>query len=276
MSEPPTGLESTDTGTWHYGLIARYWAEFNTAEPDEVARYQAAIAAFGQPALDLGCGTGRLLVPLLAAGLDVDGVDVSGDMLDWAARGAERIGRQPALVRQAFHELDLTRTYGTIFSCGSIGIGGNRANDLEAMRRVRRHLAPGGTFIFNQNLMYDTDDPARLAWWLPVHHPELPRAWRDDPDRKVAANGDEFELDTRVIEHDPLEAREVLEIRARLWRDRTIVAEEFGRLAENEYLVPELRLMLEIAGFGDIRVEGGYTGRPATSSDGMVVVVARA
>lgn len=278
MREPPTDSGSTDTdsGTWHYGLIARYWAEFNAAEPDELARYRAAIESFGQPALDLGCGTGRLLVPLLHAGIDVDGVDVSRDMLDWAARGAERTGRRPALTRQAFHELELTRTYRTIFSCGSIGIGGNRTHDLEAMRRVRRHLEPGGAFVFNQNLMYDTDDPARLAWWLPAHRPDLPRAWRDQPDRKVAADGDEFELDARVIEHDPLEAREVLEIRARLWRDGTMVAEEIGRLAENEYLVPELRLMLDVAGFSDIRVEGGYSGRPATASDGMVVFVARA
>ncbi len=67
--------------TWHFGLMARWWAEFNRAEPAELAYYQAAIERSGQPALDLGCGAGRLLLPLLAAGLDVDGVDLSPDML---------------------------------------------------------------------------------------------------------------------------------------------------------------------------------------------------
>mgnify|MGYP000312412546 CR=1 FL=1 len=265
-----------DSGTWHYGLIARYWAEVNTPDPAELERCRAAIEEFGQPALDLGCGTGRLLVPLLAAGLDVDGVDVSEDMLGLASGAAAASGFEPRLARQAFHELDLERTYRTIISVGSIGIGGDRAHDLEAMRRVRRHLAPGGAFVLDQHLMNDTDDVTRFAWWLPTHRPDLPRAWRDQPQRKVAPDGDEFELEARAIEHDPLAARELLEIRARLWRDGVIVAEEFGRLAENQYLVPELRLMLEVAGFSDVRIESGYARRPATGADSFVVFVARA
>src|SRR5438270_14021486 len=54
--------------TWHYGLVAQYWAEFNVAAPEELAYYRAAIERYGQPALDLACGTGRILVPLLKAG----------------------------------------------------------------------------------------------------------------------------------------------------------------------------------------------------------------
>ena len=61
--------------TWHYGLVARWWAEFNRAEPDELDFYQGFVAADGQPALDLACGTGRILLPLLRAGLDVDGAE---------------------------------------------------------------------------------------------------------------------------------------------------------------------------------------------------------
>ena len=67
--------------TWHYGLIARWWAEFNVAAPEELAFYRSIIEHHGQPALDLACGTGRLLLPLLRAGLDVDGCDLSPDML---------------------------------------------------------------------------------------------------------------------------------------------------------------------------------------------------
>ena len=35
----------------------------------------------GQPARDAGCGTGRLLLPWLRTGFDVDGCDVSADMI---------------------------------------------------------------------------------------------------------------------------------------------------------------------------------------------------
>jgi SAM-dependent methyltransferase len=277
MGDPTLpGDKPPDDGTWHHGLMARYWAEFNEPEPDELAWYRRAIETFGQPALDLGCGTGRLLIPLAAAGFDVDGVDVSADMLDWARRNAEGAGVSPGLHRQAMHKLDLDRRYRTIYCCDSLGIGGDRANDLEALKRAKAHLEPGGALVFSIEPFYSEDDPARFARWLPGHHVGAPRDWRDHDDRRVATGGDEFELDSRILEVDPLLARYVMEIRVRLWRDGTIVAEEVGRLADNSYLLPELRLMLDVAGFTDVTVQGRYNDRPATADDTTVVFLARA
>ena len=77
-----------DVTTWHYGLVARWWAEFNVGG-DDVGFFWDAIERCGEPALDAGCGTGRLLLPFLRSGMDVDGSDVSGDMLGWCATKAE-------------------------------------------------------------------------------------------------------------------------------------------------------------------------------------------
>jgi 2-polyprenyl-3-methyl-5-hydroxy-6-metoxy-1,4-benzoquinol methylase len=63
------------TETWHHGLIAKWWAEFNVGG-QEVEFFRPYVEA-GQPALDLGCGTGRLLLPWLRAGLNVDGCDTN-------------------------------------------------------------------------------------------------------------------------------------------------------------------------------------------------------
>ena len=41
--------------------MARWWAEFKEPEPAELAFYRDAIERFGEPALDLACGAGRLL-----------------------------------------------------------------------------------------------------------------------------------------------------------------------------------------------------------------------
>lgn len=40
---------------WHYGLVSRWWAEFNTDGP-EIAYFQRLIERYGQPALDVVCG----------------------------------------------------------------------------------------------------------------------------------------------------------------------------------------------------------------------------
>ena len=62
--------------TWHYGLVARWWAEFNTEGP-EIEYFRGFVERFGEPALDVACGAGRLLLPYRRAGLDVDGTDIS-------------------------------------------------------------------------------------------------------------------------------------------------------------------------------------------------------
>jgi SAM-dependent methyltransferase len=97
---------SADPPTWHYGLVARYWAEVNEPAGDrEVAFFRTAIERFGQPALDLGCGTGRILVPLLRAGIEVDGCDISGDMIEWCAKAASADGFSPCLSVQPMQDL---------------------------------------------------------------------------------------------------------------------------------------------------------------------------
>jgi ubiquinone/menaquinone biosynthesis C-methylase UbiE len=66
------------------GLISQAWdlLRGDTSNWGDRAFYRDIIRASGQPALDIGCGTGRLLLDYLADGIDIDGVDVSPEMLD--------------------------------------------------------------------------------------------------------------------------------------------------------------------------------------------------
>lgn len=129
--------------TWHYGVVARWWAEFNTDGP-EIDYFRTFVEA-GQPALDVACGTGRLLIPYLQARLDVDGCDISGDMIALCRERAEREGLSPTLRVQAMHRLDMPQTYRTIYVCGGFGLGGNRDRDEGSSPadprapRARRH-----------------------------------------------------------------------------------------------------------------------------------------
>lgn len=82
--------------TWSYDAIAEVYAtDMGRSMPfDDVGWYRAFCREQGGAVLELGCGTGRILVELLAAGLDVTGADRSLPMLqrlrrDAAARGLD-------------------------------------------------------------------------------------------------------------------------------------------------------------------------------------------
>ncbi len=260
------------TGTWHYGLIARWWAEVNKPEAVELAYLRAAIGRFGEPALDLGCGTGRLLVPLLAEGFDVDGTDISPDMVQYARDAAALAGVhiEGRLAVQTFDGLDRPRRYATIFSIGSFAIGGSPERDAAALRRIHDHLIPGGAVLLSYEVITKADharmsDPARI----------YPSPWPKTGPRATLSDGDELELLSRAASYDANLRCQGLEIRARLWRDGRLVREESGSLLNTYYLPEQLTAMLEGAGFSSVTVEGPYTGRAPEPADDTVVVTAR-
>ncbi len=266
---------SQEFGTWHHGLIARWWSEFNVAQPEEVAYFRAAIQKFGEPALDVGCGTGRILFPLVAEGLDVDGSDISADMIVLAKAEAARRGVNPKLMIQPMHLLNPDRMYRTIYMCGAFGLGGRRDYDREALKRAYTELEPGGALLItHHNLPYD-DDGKEWARWLPGHGGNIPDKWPTEGDRRTAADGDDLELLFRVGGLDPLEQSTTYEMRVSLWHQGQIVKQEEYSLRINIYFVQEVLLMLDEAGFRDLAVEAGYTGRRATATDGTVSFVAR-
>lgn len=244
---------------WHHGLLARWWAEFNR-DGEDVEYFRRRIEASGLPALDAGCGTGRLLLPYRRAGLDVDGADASADMLAWCRRAAEGDHLSVNLYPQALHELDVPRRYRSVVVCGAFGLGGSRADDLEGLRRIRRHLEPGGCLLLDHHLPNREMAKGWSAW---VEPPELPRPWPARADRRTAGDGSELALEVRQAAFDPLEQTTTLEMRVRHYVDGVEAATETGRIHINLYFKCEIELMLDVAGFEDVQVTGFPEDRPA-------------
>lgn len=260
--------------TWHYGLVAQYWAEFNV-EGQEIAYYQKFIERNGQPALDVACGTGRLLLPYLQAGLDVDGVDISPDMLAHCREKAAREGFSPGLYRQPMHELDLPRTYRTIYVCGSFGIGSTRQQDALALQRFYQHLTPGGVLLLDHQLPYGEGGSWSWKDWLKENREQLdPDFWTEGkPER--ASDGSDYIMRSRLADLDPLEQLLTLQMRAERWQAEQLVGAEERTLTSNIYFKNELLLMLKQAGFDGVTVQGDFTEAAATPEHGVLVFIAR-
>jgi len=132
------------------GLMAQAWDVLRGDTSDWADRffYRDLIRRFGQPVLDVGCGTGRLLLDYLAEGIDVDGVDVSAEMLALCRAKAERLGLAPTLYEQSMAELDLPRRYRTIIvpsSSFQLVLDPDAARGT--LRRLGAHLEPGGVLV---------------------------------------------------------------------------------------------------------------------------------
>jgi SAM-dependent methyltransferase len=99
------------------------------------------------PILELGCGPGRVLASLAQAGHEIDGLDLSPQML---ARAERRIAAHPRnrvrVIQGDLYRLALERRYGLILvPCNTFAYL-DETSAQEALVRIRRHLLPGGLF----------------------------------------------------------------------------------------------------------------------------------
>lgn len=257
---------------WHYGLVARSWAELERDPGPEGAYFQHLVEHHGQPALDLGCGTGRLLLPMVKSGLDVDGSDLSEDMLALCQERALAEDLSVRLYAQPMHLLDLPRRYKTIFACGVVGLGGDRKLTQQAMHRAYDHLRQGGCFAFDYTPRWN-DPPAWMSR-LPENRRSLPQEWPESGERDRLPDGTELEMVARTVETNALEETAVRQIRARLYQDGKLLKEEIHTQHLEDYSKNELVMMLERAGFQEIKITGDYTDEPATQDHGQLVFIA--
>ena len=67
----------------YYGLMVKYWnlIRGDTSNWEDRFFFLDVIRKYGQPVLDIGCAAGRLLIDYLSQGIDIDGVDISPEMI---------------------------------------------------------------------------------------------------------------------------------------------------------------------------------------------------
>lgn len=139
-------IDGPDDARRHYGAWAEtYDAEFGAGwgyvAPREIAAiYCAEMGEGHQPVLDAGAGTGLLAENM--AGVDIDAIDITPEMLAKAeAKGLYR----RRILGDLTAALDLSdATYGGVISCGTFTHGHVGPECLPELLRVTR---PGALFV---------------------------------------------------------------------------------------------------------------------------------
>lgn len=137
----------------NFDVFARFYDLDHGDFGDDLAFYREFAARSGSPVLDVGCGTGRVLLPLARAGLAVTGLDISEAML---ARARAHLAAEPEhqarvrLVQGDVRTFCLDERFGLAFmALNSFLHMTNLADQRAALGCMVAHLQPGGLLLLD-------------------------------------------------------------------------------------------------------------------------------
>jgi SAM-dependent methyltransferase len=136
-----------------YATIARFYDAENTDKDDDLRLYLELADRYGGPIVDIGCGTGRVMIPLAQQGYEVHGIDSEPAMLERARR---RRDASPALKNNmVLHQGDvLTYSLDHQFRLTLVPYNGlmhfhDQETQLAALRRLRAWTADDGLLVLD-------------------------------------------------------------------------------------------------------------------------------
>ncbi len=215
------------------------------------------------PILDLACGSGRLMVPLLRDGHTVVGLDRSRAMLAGAARRVARLSatrRRRAFLLQAPLQAFALEPRFALAVCTFHSVQHLVSDDdLRAFfRAVRACLTPGGWFAFDllpPDPRWIERDPARRWGRTPVRHPMTGA-------RMIYTNNHSYDEERRALHmrlyYQPVDTQ-----------GRPSAPERVVRLCHRQLTPSDIADLLKHAGFKLVAAFAGFDGTPLTDGDGL-------
>jgi SAM-dependent methyltransferase len=213
------------------------------------------------PVLDVACGTGRVLLPCLQSGVDIEGLDLFEPMLKTMRAKATMLGLSPRLHRADMSDFALSRRYALIMIPFNAFIHNmTQEAQIRCLNICREHLLPGG------ELTFDTFFPSLDIVGTPqntrVLEGELPHRDTQLPIRLY---------DTRSFDRVAQEQHSINEIEL-LAADGSVQTVYRSESRSRYIYKHEMELLLRVAGFARWEIYGDFDRRPLTrESDAMVV-----
>jgi ubiquinone/menaquinone biosynthesis C-methylase UbiE len=246
------------------GLIAQAWDVLrgDTSNWPDRFFYLEIIRKYGQPVLDVGCGTGRLLLDYLQQGIDIDGVDNSPEMLALCSQKAANLGVHPSLYEQYMEVLKLSRRYQTILiPSSSLQLIVEPEMVDQALKRVYNYLLPRGVVAASIMKLRKDGDPLEFEW------------------EQTAVREKDGVRFRRVIKsrYDPTSEYEHTEDIYQMIVDEKVTMEETYRRspATVSYNQTQVKALFKRAGFENVRLYSEFTFEPSKQDDTVFTVIAQ-
>jgi SAM-dependent methyltransferase len=249
--------------------LARLYDVDLIEDPGDVDLYLALASRTGGPVLEIAGGSGRVALPLAAAGYEVTVVDIDPAMLARAAAAAAEAGAETQarldLVEADLIELKLPAGEAfrlAILALNSILLLNTRDAQQAALDTMARHLQPGGLAVVDVWLP-SADELARYDGRLGLEYV------RDDPESGAVI------VKTAAVQHEPatghINLTAIYQEGMQGEAPRRWVREDRLRLLNAD----DLRAMAESAGLEVEVVAGDYDLNPVGPHDERAILIAR-
>lgn len=217
----------------------------------DIEFYLERLGSMKGPILEPATGTGRILIPLLEAGMTVDGFDVSSDMLDICRANCRQRNLYPELFEGQMESFSVDKKYEAIIvPTGTFLLLHEREKSIQALKNFYHHLSDGGKLILDIFLQTET----------PIGYVST-RTWESE-------NGDIITLEQKNIEINPIKQYTVSHARYERWRNGSLIKTELEQYPLRWYGVEEFKMILEHIGFINITISSDYChGQYPESSD---------
>ncbi len=129
---------------------AMYYDLQNNDIVEDIPFFLKQIEKFGDPVLELACGTGRITIPIAEKGIEISGLDITEDMLSYAKLKAEAKKVNIEWIEADCRDFNIDKKFNLIlFPFNSIA----HIHDLESIEAcfscVKKHLKDNGKFIID-------------------------------------------------------------------------------------------------------------------------------
>ena len=136
-----------DPSNFYTGLVADLYEPLAGGISDS-SRFIKFVEQHGEPALEICCGTGLPLLDLLEAGLDVEGIDASQDMLEICEAKASKRNLRVTLHQAKMQDFKMQRRFRSVYIAnGSITLLPSDDDLTKTLRAIIECLDPRGVVL---------------------------------------------------------------------------------------------------------------------------------